>query len=349
MKKERNYNIDFLRGIATLYIVLIHTAWWSGNSYLPEWFRNTILIIDVPVFIFISGISFNFVNSIMKNIKGIIIQWKKWLFFLVFYLLLLFVFFREQIVVKDILSWIVYVFPNSNNIPVVDGSMWFMKMYIKVSLISSIIICAVKYYAKNKTLEYLKLIFVIFLFIYIYTINDGNFLFFDGITSFYILIYLLGYLLFNYKIKDLKQLFIIEIILLIINTLLFIVSDIGINDIQNIKFIPSLPYLFFALISITLFWYLKDNLKIKKKNKINYIGQNAIMFYFAQGVSSSFIYYVYKIIPFTNPILIFIILLSVNIICSIIGGVFLTETYKFISNKMSNKKLKSIIYPTKIK
>lgn len=110
MKKERNYNIDFLRGIATIWIIVIHTAWWSGASYLPAWFSNLTLLLDVPVFMFISGVSFNYVNSIMKNLKGLIAQWKKWLYFLVFYSLILLVFFKEQFILKDIVSWIVYVF-----------------------------------------------------------------------------------------------------------------------------------------------------------------------------------------------------------------------------------------------
>lgn len=67
MSQKRNYNIDFLRGIATLWIIVIHTAWWSGTIYLPSWFSNLTLLIDVPVFMFISGISFNYVNSIIKK------------------------------------------------------------------------------------------------------------------------------------------------------------------------------------------------------------------------------------------------------------------------------------------
>ena len=84
-KATRNNNIDFLRGLATISIIIIHTAWWSGEGYLPRWFSGLTLLVDVPVFMFLAGLSFNYVNSITKNIKGIIGQWKKWLYFLVIF------------------------------------------------------------------------------------------------------------------------------------------------------------------------------------------------------------------------------------------------------------------------
>ena len=36
-------------------IVLIHTAFWSGQQYIPYWFSNLILLVDVPVFFFLAG------------------------------------------------------------------------------------------------------------------------------------------------------------------------------------------------------------------------------------------------------------------------------------------------------
>ena len=110
MQKKRNYNIDFLRGVATLWIIVIHTAFWSGQSYLPPKFYNLTLIIDVPIFMYISGISYSYVNSISKNIKGLINQWKKWCYFLLFYTILIVIICRGQIDYSEILHWIFYMF-----------------------------------------------------------------------------------------------------------------------------------------------------------------------------------------------------------------------------------------------
>lgn len=37
----RNNYIDFLRGIAAIGIIAIHTAFWGGQSYTPEWFCSS--------------------------------------------------------------------------------------------------------------------------------------------------------------------------------------------------------------------------------------------------------------------------------------------------------------------
>lgn len=345
MSQKRNYNIDFLRGIATLWIIVIHTAWWSGTIYLPSWFSNLTLLIDVPVFMFISGISFNYVNSIIKNLRSLLNQWKKWLYFLIFYTILILIFYRDNFVLKDLLSWIVYIFPHSDSIEVVGGSIWFMIMYIKVTIICSIIICGINLFSKEDKLKNLLTILCLMLFIFIYCSNNNNFIVFDSYTSFYSLIYVLGYVLHHYKLKNIKQLITLEILNFLIILVIFYVLGLSIPSIQTIKFPPSLPYLFFSLFSILIFWYLKDNLKIKKSNVINYIGRNAIFFYYAQGISSSFLYYIYNFIPFKLPYLLFLIMLLINLICTTIGALFLDKSFQLLSNRLTCQCIKSKFLP----
>lgn len=345
MQKKRNYNIDFLRGIATIWIIIIHTSWWSGTIYLPNWFSNLTLLIDVPVFMFISGISFNYVNSIVKNLKSLLNQWKKWLYFLIFYTLLILIFYREQFILKDLFSWIVYIFPHSNSIEVVGGSIWFMIMYIKVTILCSIIICAINYFSKKDKLKHLKTVLGIMLLIFLYCSTNNSFLFLDSYVSFYSIIYILGYILHHYQLKNIKQLITLGVLNLIMVILIFSVLGLNISSIQDIKFPPSLPYLFISIFSLLLFWYLKDTLKIKESNIINYIGKNAIVFYFAQGVSSSFIYKVYNVTPFKNPVTIFILMLLTNITCTIIGAVFLNKSYELLTKKLTCQRIKNIILP----
>lgn len=344
-EKKRNYNIDFLRGIATLFIILIHTVWWSGTIYLPAWFSNICLLIDVPVFMFIAGISFNFVNSIIKNIKGIVIQWKKWLYFIIFYTLIIFIFFREQLIHKEVLSWITYVFPSSNSLDVVGGSIWFMFMYIKVTILCSIIICSINYFFKEKSLQCLITVLLFMLFIFLYNSTGYDFLFIDSYISFYSIVYLLGYILNNCKIKNILQLILYILITLFITLIVFDIYNYDITYIQAVKFPPTLPYLCISMFSIIIFWYLKDHLKINQNNKINYIGKNAIFFYFAQGISSSLIYFIYPHIPYESIIIKFIIMLLCNYIMAFIIAIFLIETYKII-DKIKLTKIKNAILPS---
>jgi len=58
------------------------------------------------------------------------------------------------------------------------------------------------------------------------------------------------------------------------------------------KFPPKLLYIFWSSFSLLTLLVLYNRLKIEKNNFITYIGKNAIFYYFAQGMSSSLIYFV---------------------------------------------------------
>jgi len=57
MKKEanRDITIDFFKGATILWIIHIHVVFWSGNLYLSDAIREYSLLIDVPIFFFLSG------------------------------------------------------------------------------------------------------------------------------------------------------------------------------------------------------------------------------------------------------------------------------------------------------
>ena len=57
------------------------------------------------------------------------------------------------------------------------------------------------------------------------------------------------------------------------------------------KFPPKIPYIIWTLFSLVTLFVFYNRLKITKPNFITSVGQNAIFFYFAQGMSSSFIYF----------------------------------------------------------
>ena len=336
--KKRNYNIDFLRGIATISIIVIHTAFWSGTAYLPEWVSNITLLLDVPAFIFISGITSSYSKTFMKKINGLLKLWQKWIFFLLFYILILLIFFRSDLKLVDIINWIFYSFPRETHLTVVQGSIWFMIMYIKVTILSATIITLNNYFEKSKKnrLDNIKKIILLLLLIFSYTSLSKNTIIFDSYTYFYLIIYLIGYLSINYKIS-LKQMIKYQIINLILLLIVLYAYKYNINDFQTVKFPPSFPYIFVSAPSIILYWYLKDHLSIKKNNKINYIGINAIDFYFAQGISSSLIYYIYRYIPFSNKLIIFIIMLTCNFIITTIIAIIINKSYNYVKIKLMKK------------
>lgn len=53
---ERDQTIDFGKGLCILWVINIHTVFWSGESYLPDSLQNLTLWFDVPFFFFTGGL-----------------------------------------------------------------------------------------------------------------------------------------------------------------------------------------------------------------------------------------------------------------------------------------------------
>ncbi|MBR2111996.1 MAG: hypothetical protein IJ950_03480, partial [Helicobacter sp.] len=60
----RNLEIDILRGICVISIIMIHTTFWSGGAYVPWPVQSLSLLIDVPAFFFIAGASVAYTQKI---------------------------------------------------------------------------------------------------------------------------------------------------------------------------------------------------------------------------------------------------------------------------------------------
>ncbi len=74
--------IDYLRGIAAIFIILIHTSFWSGTKYIPAQFYNLTLIVDVPFFFYLSGWGSNYtILSVRRVLVKLFKMWIKWAFF----------------------------------------------------------------------------------------------------------------------------------------------------------------------------------------------------------------------------------------------------------------------------
>lgn len=291
MEKKRDYNIDFFRGIATIWIIFIHTCFWSGASYVPVWLQSFSLIIDVPLFMFISGMSFNFHNSIFKIIKSFIDIWKKYLIFMIVYFIIIFIIDKDCFTLSNIVHGFFFNLPAENKLKVVEGSFWFIYMFITSSLISAIIIKIYNYFFKDST----NFIYVLLFSFIIYGMKlyYPSFIFVDIQTLFYVFIYLLGYYLYNYKING-KTYVIFEILLLLVLYIFTRSNDYGFMNMQEAKFGYHINYLFYSFISISTVIYLKDKLLIKENNLFCFVGRNALLFYFCQGIGASIIYYLFR-------------------------------------------------------
>lgn len=329
--KRDNY-IDFIRGISAIWIILIHTVFWSGTSYVPEWLRSLTLLVDVPLFVFISGMSFNYGNSVIKCLKNIFNIWIKNLYFVVLYFIIIFLFERESFTIFNIIKAIFFGFETKTLLKVVPGSFWFIFMFFIVSLLSSIIICVYNKY--NDSLKNFKYILLVSLIFYAISLYNNSFIFLSSRILMYMFIYLLGYYLYNYKYTN--KGFIIVLFLNII-LLLILLKYNGYNflQMQSAKGICSFNYFCYSLLSINIANFLKDRLMIIKDNIFTMIGRNALLFYFCQGIGSSIIYYILPFLKDFPKIIKLSIMFGTNFVITAILVVILKLIMNFVSKLLA--------------
>ena len=53
--KKRDEKLDFYRGLVMLEVVLAHTCYFSGQSYVPEIMRTICLLYEMPLLVFLAG------------------------------------------------------------------------------------------------------------------------------------------------------------------------------------------------------------------------------------------------------------------------------------------------------
>jgi len=203
--KDRKYYIDYLRIIASMAVVLLHTATTSWG-YIPvkdsNWlafnFYNAISRWGVPIFFMISGALFLSKNIPIKNIfikyvKRLFIVFYSWSFVYAIYILL------SDNNLKRVLS--TFVFGEFHE--------WYLLTAIGLYIITPLL----KEFTKDKkTTEYFLLVIFIFSFV-INTTNDlltdfglpyaESFVFDFSITKIpcYLGYYVLGYYLDKYDLK----------------------------------------------------------------------------------------------------------------------------------------------------
>lgn len=322
--QKRDYYLDFLRGIAVIGVIIIHTAFKSGTSYVPEFMQSITLLLDVPFFFFISGWSYSYVRSIIKNIENLFSIQKRYFVFLILYTTILFLFSREDVSKVNFIYNFFYINTiKSKLLPVVMGSIWFMPVFFSVSFIFSIII---ELFEKQNEKKWGIIILFVCIIGLMYTQLEKNFFYLSRNVLFYGFFYMLGFITRDYRIKSIKS---FGIILLTIFTGIWILKfifNIEINVIQKLKFPPHIIYLFMSLISVAFALYGKGRLNVGHKNKFVKIGQNAIFYYFGQGISSSIMYFWVNKINYVWYIK-FLIFIFINIFFTILISEILRKIY----------------------
>lgn len=312
---KRDLYIDFSKGLATLSVIFIHITFWSGQMYVPTEMRIISLLFDVVLFYALSG--FTSGNNIEKTFYRLLklqityMIFVTFLFFADYFFKVFGLTFFSADWLKDFYSvfggkyvpqhissnpqwqnlgnWYIHKYSNADTFPVVMGSFWYLKVYFILSVLGVLIF---KFFPKH-TNWFIGLCIVLTLIFNIFPqyYPSGQ----TGYVAFYLAVFLIAH---QFKGKKIPTKAIPLLYLCVAASLIIMFWYYGYDIFYKInknKFPPKLPYIVWTLFSIVTLFVLYNRLKINKKNFITYIGNNAIFFYFAQGISSTLIYF------FVNP------------------------------------------------
>ena len=310
MSTKRLESVDIWKGVTILSVLVIHTCFWSGRQYLPDWMRHVSLLLDVTVFFFISGF------LLQSSISKIVIQRAGrqsyrlivdfFLISLIVLLLAIVLYYILRLEDRVELNLQTAVFSGLKVDPsgsvwevlqVYGGSIWFLRVYLMVLLVGSLLLAS----PLQRWLPVLPVLsFAAFLVIVEFPQLDKPFVLSDTrFLTFYLTIFLSGAFLKKYLQRiSLKVLSIFWITLIAIS-LVIIIRDGGLPDLQAAKFPPSILYLLFSMHSIMIFCLLVVYESVHSfpsphcriRIFLSWCGRNSFRIFLWQGVAASIPYF----------------------------------------------------------
>ncbi len=331
-EKVRNNYIDFLKGIAAIGVVAIHTAFWSGQGYTPMWFWNITLFLDVPLFFYLSGWASSYkAADVSRTGVSLLKLWLKWIFFISLLALVCYVSTKTPFPFQGVSDFrdLINNYMFKVSIPgfvVVSGSIWFMPYYFVIVLINSVVLMLIQENEKRDILNKTYMWILLFLFIWV---SFGNYFLGLDIVNFcfYGFFWMLGYNHYG-KTKSIYKL-ILGIFACVVGICVSTyILNLPLCDIQNAKFPPTIKYLFVSMVAILVARYF-DGTNMKA-SFVSHIGKNAIWYYFGQGIGSSFIYLILPKLEiehwFVKWCIVFLINLGITIVVA--------EVLSYLYNKV---------------
>ncbi len=326
---KRDLYIDFAKGFATLSIIFIHTVYWSGQFYVPGEVRILSLLIDVPLFYALSGLTSG--GNVEKTFYRLL---KLQITFMIFTTFLFFLdyFFKVfglnlfgmewmknfystfgskyvPLNISDVPqwqnlgNWFLHQYTNADTFPVVMGSFWYLKVYFILTVFGVLVL---RFFPKHINWFIALCLGLTVLFnVFPHYYPSGQ----VGYVAFYLGLFLVAH---QIKGKKIAKLWIPVLYGILIAIFIFLYWNFGKElflKMNKAKFPPKMLYVFWSCFSMVTLFVLYNRLKINKPNFITYIGQNAIFFYFAQGMSSSLIYFV--VVPLQDKMTWWLLLLVI--------------------------------------
>lgn len=334
---KRDLYIDFAKGLATISVIFIHTVFWSGQFYVPTEVRVLSLLFDVVLFYALSGITSG--GNIEKTLYRLLKLQITYMIFvtLIFFLDYFFKVFGINVFgiewLKDFYStfggkyipqnistepqwqnlgnWYLHSYSNADTFPVIMGSFWYLKVYYILTVFGVLII---RFFPKHIN-WFIGLCFALtILFNAIPNYYPSGQV---GYVAFYLGVFLIGN---RMKGKKITKKWIPLLYGVVAVGLIWVFWTYGSEIFYKMnknKFPPKIPYVIWISFSVVSLFVFYNRLKISKKSLVTHIGENAIFFYFAQGISSSLVYFL--VVPLKEMMpwwVLLIIIFSINLVFS---------------------------------
>ena len=275
--KNRDFAIDIIRLFAIFLIILAHV------SNVPEWLAN-IRRFDVPVMVFISGISFSYSKPIETKKDYFRYIWKRikkliftaWIFitiYLLYMIILKFCGYEMDLSFKNILFS--YTFLGG------VGYVWILRILFCMAILAPLvkllldkfnnewitILAAILLIGLNTGLVYVDGLYQIKYFTFLY---ETVFLPILG----YLPIYMIGMRLRKFNFKQ-------NLTLIISLAVLLTISILWLGfDLQAQKYPPHLGYITYGLLVGTCLYLILNKLNLKRNFVINWLSKESFLIYF---------------------------------------------------------------------
>ncbi len=322
LKIVRDEVLDFFKGITVIGIIFIHTVWWSGQSYVPNYVAQFSLLLDVPLFFFLSGASA--VISFERNnpFSGIVRMVGMFSLFFLLYAL----FCQREKTFEFLIRSFFVQFPWAPKVEVLSCSTWFIPVLVLVYFTGFLIVRSCG--NRNALLAVMVVLFVlVYKYEYFNFLNSiellqktPDYLFTD------LFFFLFGYFFYRH-LRGSKYLEPFAIAVFLISLILtFTLFWERTFDLQFYKFPHRIQYLIASMVSISLVMFFYKS--IKRTVIFGYFGKEALPFYLAQGISSGLMYFVVPMISAHWTIKLGVVFVS-NIFCSLVLAWIFSQIFRF--------------------
>jgi hypothetical protein len=338
MPKKVLASINLWKGITILSVLNMHTCFWSGLLYLPDWTRRIALLLDIPVLFFISGYLLqgggyrDTINRCLRQIRRLLTDYAV----VTIIVLLILVTFRallgKQPTLPDPWVSITSVLrlhplgPLWSNCRLFGGSMWFLQVYLALLPLGAVVL---SFFPKQ------TFIFISFIslsaFVYITRSSPSSpslLLSYDRYITFYFSLFLAGA-----AFKLLRGRLVIGWLLaawlcLVVITAIVCYQANELLSLQQEKFPPSLLYLLFSshsVMIVCLLIFLEERKALPVNLPllfafVSWCGRNIYRIFLWQGIVTSVPYlFIPAMINAGLPVYaIYLLTLSWNVIVSVI-------------------------------